>query len=992
MPIQVSYPGVYVEEIPGGQPTTAGVSTASTAFVDFFSRGPMNSAVRLTSMADVNRIFGGLHLRSEASYGLKQYFLNGGQEAWVVRASDGTARKANLDVEVKTPGLDARFQWAMESASLAEKAQKAAHDAAEAAQKTLAAIDVDKDTAQQLKQKSQKLRGETTEAAEQTEAATAATRDAAVQAKASSDELAIAIAALAAAGGPVASRTAKAARHTADAATASSDAAKTNQNVIGAAQAAVDVAKDAIAQAGAGRTAESVAKELGAVFKAIDATNAAAQAVDAQNSAAQAATELTAATQAAMQAADNASETVEQAEKSVADAQNVIGVIVDADDSNADAKAKLDELAKIDLAAAANGAAQAGLMAQTAIELKEAQAAAAQANTAAQAALAAAQSAKDAATWAQATVLKMAADAATAAAAVAQRDKTGKVVDDASVAILQASDAAKAAMVAAKLASDDAKVAAAAVGSAAVSIAAREAVSGAEKATTQTAAALKEAKAVLAQLSKALVSALQAAPAATEAAAAASGKDAGVQQALDAAQAALNAANNSLAAAEMVEKAAVEVSSITYHATQSADLAARAAKVAVDANEEAGRPPTLRVLAANEGIWGDNLQVQIEVQGARFSLSVTEYVTERGVTRRVGQENYIGLNLEGPGDKSYAVDVVNGQSKLFSLDYIGPLVTGAYPDEVDGKFLAGGDDGGIADASQLTGADGALMALEDIQPFIFNLLCLPAVGNMPGGQATVAIANAQAYCAKKRAFFIVDIPADVDDTDKMLEWVDDYGNAEAYHMAVYFPRLLMPDPLQDFRPRNVGASGTMAGIYSRTDTRRGVWKAPAGINAVLQGAEVAVSITDDKNGLLNPRGVNALRSFPIYGNISWGARTLAGADALSSEWKYINVRRLFNYIEESLFQSMKWAVFEPNDEVLWSKIRMQCATFLAGLFSQGAFAGSGEGTSYFVICDGTTTTPVDIDLGMVNVDIGIAPVKPAEFVVLHFQQIAGQAA
>ncbi len=992
MPIRVSYPGVYVEEIPGGQPTTAGVSTASTAFVDFFSRGPMNRAVRLTDMGDFNRTFGGLNLMSEASYGLKQYFLNGGQEAWIVRAGDGTARKASLDVEVKTPGLDARFQWAMESASLADKAQKAAHDAAAAAGKTLASIDVEGDSAQVLRQKSAKLRGETTDAADKTEEATAATRDAAVQAKASSDELAIAIAALAAAGGPVASRTAKAARHTADAATASSEAAKTNQDVIGAAQAAVDIAKDAIGQAGAGRTAQSVGQELGNVFKAIDAANAAAQAADAKNSAAQAAGDVTPATQAAMQAADSASAAVEQAEAAVSAAQNVIGVIYDADESNAEAKAKLDELAAIDLAPAANDAAQAGLHAQTAIELKEAQDAATQANTAAQAAVTAAQGAKDAATWAQTTALKMAADAATAAAAVAQRDKTGKVVDAASLAMLQAMDAAKSAMVAAKLASDDAKVAAAAVGSAAVSIAAREAVSGAEKATTQTAAALKESKAVLAQLSKSLVNALQAAPAATEAAAAAAAEGAGVQQVLDAAQAALNAANNSLVAAEMVEKAAVEVSNVTYHATRSADLAARAAKVAVDANEEAGRPPTLRVLAANEGIWGDNLQVEIKVQGANFNLTVTEYLTERGVTRRLGQENYVGLNLEGPADNGYAVEVCNGQSTLFSLDYIGPLVPGAYPDEVSGKFLSGGDDGGIADASQLTGADGALMALEDIEPFIFNLLCLPAVGNMPGGQASVAIANSQAYCAKKRAFFIVDIPADIDTTEKMLGWVDDHGNAEAYHMAVYFPRLVIPDPLQDFRPRNVGPSGTMAGIYARTDTQRGVWKAPAGINAVLQGAEVVRTITDDKNGLLNPRGVNALRSFPIYGNISWGARTLAGADALSSEWKYINVRRLFNFIEESLFQSMKWAVFEPNNDVLWGKIRMQCATFLSGLYSQGAMAGSGEGSSYFVVCDGTNTTPVDIDLGVVNVDIGVAPVKPAEFVVLHFSQIAGQTA
>ena len=133
MPIQVSYPGVYVQEVSGGQPVVPGISTSVTAFADFFARGPMNKAVQIFSFEDVNRTFGGLHVRSEASYALQQYFLNGGTEAWVVRTGDGTARKARLDVTVKTPGLAARFQWASEFTSLADKAQEAAHAAADAA-------------------------------------------------------------------------------------------------------------------------------------------------------------------------------------------------------------------------------------------------------------------------------------------------------------------------------------------------------------------------------------------------------------------------------------------------------------------------------------------------------------------------------------------------------------------------------------------------------------------------------------------------------------------------------------------------------------------------------------------------------------------------------------------------------------------------------------------------------------------------------------------
>jgi hypothetical protein len=211
-------------------------------------------------------------------------------------------------------------------------------------------------------------------------------------------------------------------------------------------------------------------------------------------------------------------------------------------------------------------------------------------------------------------------------------------------------------------------------------------------------------------------------------------------------------------------------------------------------------------------------------------------------------------------------------------------------------------------------------------------------------------------------------------------------------MAVYFPRLVLPDPLNEYRPRNVGPSGTVAGIYSRIDTARGVWKAPAGVEAVIQGAEISVKINDDLNGLLNPLGINVLRSFPIYGNIVWGARTLAGADPLSSEYKYINVRRLMSYIEESVFRSMKWAVFEPNNENLWGKIRLQINGFLSKLFASGAFGGATPALAYFVRCDGTTTTPLDIDLGIVNVFVGVAPVKPAEFIILNFQQIAGQSA
>ena len=175
--------------------------------------------------------------------------------------------------------------------------------------------------------------------------------------------------------------------------------------------------------------------------------------------------------------------------------------------------------------------------------------------------------------------------------------------------------------------------------------------------------------------------------------------------------------------------------------------------------------------------------------------------------------------------------------------------------------------------------------------------------------------------------------------------------------------------------------------------QRGVWKAPAGQDASLVGVrELVYKMTDGENGRVNPLGVNALRAFPVTGNVAWGARTTEGADRLASEWKYIPVRRLALFIEETLFRGTQWVVFEPNDEPLWAQIRLNVGAFLQDLFRQGAFQGSSPRDAFFVRCDRTTTTPSDIDRGVVNIHVGFAPLKPAEFVVIRIQQIAGQSA
>lgn len=254
--------------------------------------------------------------------------------------------------------------------------------------------------------------------------------------------------------------------------------------------------------------------------------------------------------------------------------------------------------------------------------------------------------------------------------------------------------------------------------------------------------------------------------------------------------------------------------------------------------------------------------------------------------------------------------------------------------------------------------------------------------------------TALAYCATKRAFLIVDIKQSIDTPAEMVTWQSDndslISTPNGRNAAVYFPRLEIPDPLNEFRPRNVAASGTLAGVYARTDSTRGVWKAPAGTDAGLNNARLIIKLNDEENGSLNPLGLNALRSFPVFGNVSWGARTLRGADQLADEYKYIPVRRTALYIEESLYQGLKWVVFEPNDEPLWAQIRLNVGAFLNTMFRQGAFQGRTPREAYFVKCDKETTTQTDINNGIVNIVVGFAPLKPAEFVVIKLQQMAGQ--
>jgi phage tail sheath protein FI len=310
--------------------------------------------------------------------------------------------------------------------------------------------------------------------------------------------------------------------------------------------------------------------------------------------------------------------------------------------------------------------------------------------------------------------------------------------------------------------------------------------------------------------------------------------------------------------------------------------------------------------------------------------------------------------------------------------------------------LDNGDDGLPPGAAEIIGTNAlepptGMFALDNVD--LFNILCLPRAAELGDTERDAIYSNAISYCEDRRAMVVVDLPpgtntlADMTDLMAALE----AAGLRSENAAIYYPRIRIPDPTDDFRLRAVGSSGTIAGLWARTDTARGVWKAPAGIETRLEGvSQLDAQLNDGQNGVINPLGVNALRTFPVYGTIAWGARTLVGADALASEWAYIPVRRLALMLEESLFRGTKWVVFEPNDEPTWANIRLNIGAFMNGLFQQGAFQGASPREAYYVKCDSETTTQNDIDQGIVNIEVGFAPLKPAEFVVIRFRQIIGQ--
>jgi hypothetical protein len=459
----------------------------------------------------------------------------------------------------------------------------------------------------------------------------------------------------------------------------------------------------------------------------------------------------------------------------------------------------------------------------------------------------------------------------------------------------------------------------------------------------------------------------------------------------------------------------------------------------------------LKLIAANAGKWGVGLRVTVDQnntsdtvakllgvsgKGDLFNVTVTDTATARSeqylnltvkntvrrVDRVLAAESAL-LRYSGPVDPSTAIAA--GKDVLGTAEDKLAAAKAALADKqnktpgADTSAEKAAVDAAVAelntaiDKARSAVSDGlwltvpnflppngetdkkGLFALEQVD--LFNLLCIPPY-HLPLDPIDVdpnLVAAAASYCERRRAMLLVDSPKNWTKvgtaTKEFTDPSNDTVGTRSANSALFFPRLKYPNPLRSNQLEVFSAVGAVAGIFARTDGTRGVWKAPAGLEATLTGVpQLSVSLTDPENGQLNPLGINCLRAFSIGGRVIWGARTLRGADQLADEFKYTPVRRTALFIEESLFRGLRFAVFEPNDEPLWAQIRLNVGAFMHDLFRQGAFQGSSPRDAYFVKCDKETTTQTDINLGIVNVVVGFAPLKPAEFVIITLQQIAGQ--
>jgi len=402
---------------------------------------------------------------------------------------------------------------------------------------------------------------------------------------------------------------------------------------------------------------------------------------------------------------------------------------------------------------------------------------------------------------------------------------------------------------------------------------------------------------------------------------------------------------------------------------------------AVTLNDAAAKP-ALRILASSGGKWGDKIAVTVKADATTFTLTV-QYKNAKGEYRDVEVFDNLGLNT--------VEDTVNNASSYITVEKdawkeAGKDVTGSktIPATITtAAALTGGNDGIAKDDGTLlvasadyTGSEKArngLHAFDTVDDI--NIVAIP---DCQGDVTTVK--GGLSYCEnRKDCFFIADSRKGIKPDDVLKDKKDNYNSTFG---ALYYPWIKVSDPAGTTKVMPL--SGAIAGIYSRTDVARGVHKAPAGITDGYIRSAIGVEreLTKGENDILYLPGVNAIRAFPGSGICVWGARTVTA----DPEWKYVNVRRLFLFIEESIDKGTQWVVFEPNDPALWGKVKRNITAFLTGLWRDGALFGTTPEEAFFVKVDSENNPQDVIDAGRLIIEVGVAPVKPAEFVIIRVSQ------
>lgn len=370
---------------------------------------------------------------------------------------------------------------------------------------------------------------------------------------------------------------------------------------------------------------------------------------------------------------------------------------------------------------------------------------------------------------------------------------------------------------------------------------------------------------------------------------------------------------------------------------------------------------------------------------AGAALDLADYTVTYG--SRVETHRGVPLSASGFGGLNTASSLIDIQpdtaygTAFTSNARVELLLSTAPPANLVGTFH--GED--FTDVFQ---ADTALDKVE-----VFNLLLVPGVSD------TTVLSAALAFAERKLAFVIMDPPPNAGADQDPLVPANDIDAVmtggsipKSTNGALFFPYLKTQNPLTG-EPLALPPGGFVAGVFARTDTSRGVWKAPAGLEALVRNTTGVVDrgqLTERRHGILNKNAINVLRSFAGVGTVVFGSRTLVSANPAFQNNIYIPVRRMTLFIEQTLMQNLKWVVFEPNDEPLWLAIRTTIDNFMLSLFNQGALQGSKPSDAFQVKCDHTTTTPDDQTLGVVNIVVAFAPLKPAEFVVIKIAHLAGQ--